>query len=40
MPRVASRESVGILARGWVRIMWQCWKTQTPYNPERHLKAA
>ena len=31
--------AVRILARGWVRIMWQCWKTQTPYDPERHLKA-
>ena len=31
--------AVRILARAWVRIQWQCWHTQTPYDPARHLAA-
>jgi transposase len=32
--------AIRILARGWVRVMWQCWKTETPYDPARHATAA
>lgn len=32
--------AIRILARGWVRIIWQCWSNQTPYDPGRHLTAA
>jgi len=27
------------LAAKWVRILWKCWTTQTPYNEELYLKA-
>lgn len=29
--------AVRILARGWVRVIWACWTTDTPYDPSRHL---
>jgi len=28
--------AVRILARGWVRVIWTCWTTNTPYDPARH----
>jgi transposase len=28
--------AVRILARAWVDVIWKCWTTNTPYNPERH----
>lgn len=31
--------AIRILARGWVRIMWQCWRTNTDYDPSRHQAA-
>jgi transposase len=38
--------AVRILARAWIRVIWACWHTDTPYNParrharERHPKTA
>lgn len=31
--------AIRILARGWVRILWPCWRTQTPFEPARHSEA-
>jgi hypothetical protein len=32
--------SVGrIVARAWLRIIWACWHTNTPYNPTKHQAA-
>jgi transposase len=37
--------AVRILARAWLRVIWACWHTNTPYDParrrshERHLEA-
>lgn len=37
--------AIRILARAWLRIIWACWHTNTPYDPtrrrghERHLEA-
>ncbi|MCA1673558.1 MAG: IS110 family transposase, partial [Actinobacteria bacterium] len=28
--------TVRILARAWVDIIWTCWSTNTPYDPDRH----
>lgn len=28
--------AVRILARGWVRVIWACWTTDTVYDPSRH----
>ena len=28
--------AVRILARAWVDIIWACWTTHTPYDPNRH----
>ena len=28
--------AVRILARGWVRVIWTCWTTDTIYDPSRH----
>jgi transposase len=28
--------AVRILARAWLDIIWKCWTTNTPYNPDRH----
>ena len=28
--------AVRILARGWIRVIWACWTTDTPYDPSRH----
>jgi transposase len=28
--------AVRILARAWVDIIWACWTTHTPYDPDRH----
>jgi hypothetical protein len=24
------------LSRNWIRVLWRCWQTHTPYNPTRH----
>ena len=28
--------AVRILGRAWIDIIWKCWTTNTPYNPDRH----
>jgi transposase len=28
--------AVRILARAWLGIIWKCWTTNTPYDPDRH----
>jgi transposase len=28
--------AVRILARAWLHVIWQCWQTNTPYQPEQH----
>ncbi len=28
------------LAARWMRVLWTCWTTNTPYDPERHTTAA
>jgi len=28
--------AVRILARGWVRVIWACWSTDSIYDPTRH----
>jgi transposase len=28
--------AVRILARGWIRVIWACWTTDTIYDPSRH----
>jgi transposase len=28
--------AVRILARAWIDIIWKCWTTNTPYNPDQH----
>jgi transposase len=28
--------AIRIVARGWVRVIWACWTTDTPYDPSRH----
>src|SRR5205085_8266538 len=28
--------AVRILARAWLRVIWACWHTNTPYDPTRH----
>jgi transposase len=28
--------AVRILARAWVRVLWRCWHTATPYDPAHH----
>jgi iron(III) transport system ATP-binding protein len=28
--------AVRVLARAWVAIIWACWTTHTPYDPDRH----
>jgi transposase len=27
--------AVRILARAWLRVIWACWQTETPYDPAR-----
>ena len=27
--------AIRILARAWIRVIWACWHTQTPYDPAR-----
>lgn len=31
--------AVRILARAWLRVLWRCWQTQTPYDATRHTSA-
>jgi hypothetical protein len=26
-----------IVARAWLRVIWACWHTNTPYDPRAHL---
>jgi transposase len=28
--------AVRILARAWLTVIWKCWTTNTPYNPDQH----
>ena len=28
--------AIRILARAWLRVIWACWHTNTPYDPTRH----
>lgn len=28
--------AIRILARAWLRVIWACWHTNTPYNPQHH----
>ena len=28
--------AIRTLGRAWCRVVWQCWRNHTPYNPERH----
>jgi transposase len=28
--------AIRILARGWIRVIWACWTTNTAYEPSRH----
>lgn len=28
--------AVRILARAWLHVIWKCWQTNTPYDPDRH----
>jgi transposase len=28
--------AVRILARAWIGVIWKCWTTNTPYQPDRH----
>ena len=30
------RRALRTLGRAWARIIWRCWTTRTPYDPERH----
>ena len=32
--------AVRILARAWLRVLWRCWQTRTPYDAARHTSAA
>jgi transposase len=32
--------AIRILARAWVRVLWRCWQTRTPYDVHRHGAAA
>lgn len=31
--------AVRILARAWVRVLWRCWQTRTPYDATKHRAA-
>jgi transposase len=30
------RRALRTLGRAWSRIIWSCWQTHTPYDPQRH----
>jgi transposase len=32
--------AIRILARAWVRVVWRCWQSRTPYDVSRHGAAA
>ena len=32
--------AVRVLARAWIRVIWPCWLSHTPYDPARHGAAA
>jgi transposase len=29
-------QAIRILGRAWLRVIWACWHTNTPYNPAKH----
>jgi transposase len=31
--------AVRVLARAWVRVLWRCWQTRTPYDINKHGRA-
>jgi len=31
--------AIRIVARAWLRVIWACWHTNTPYNPAEHRAA-
>jgi hypothetical protein len=31
--------AIRIVARAWLRVIWACWHTNTPYNPVEHRAA-
>ena len=33
-----SQAAVRALAYKWIRIIWKCWQTRTPYNEVRYLE--
>ena len=32
--------AIRILARAWARVIWKCWRENTPYEPAKHGQAA
>lgn len=32
--------AVRVLARAWIRVLWRCWQSSTPYEANRHRAAA
>jgi transposase len=28
--------AIRVLARAWIRVIWRCWVTRTPYDPSKH----
>jgi len=30
------QHAVRVLPRSWVNIIWACWSTNSPHDPERH----
>jgi hypothetical protein len=35
-PRQAPPQAVRVLGRAWLRVIWTCWHTNTPYDPAKH----
>ena len=29
-------QAVRVLGRAWLRVIWSCWHTNTPYDPGKH----
>ncbi len=29
-------QAVRVLGRAWLRVIWACWHTNTPYDPAKH----
>jgi transposase len=36
-PRQTQPHATRIVARAWLRVIWACWHTNTPYDPCAHL---